>query len=86
MAMGLPVISTTIGCEGLAVRNGEHLLIADTPETFANACLMLLQDKKLAHHLAQNARRLVLERYDASIALHTLDEAYEEARRMLIKS
>jgi glycosyltransferase involved in cell wall biosynthesis len=86
MAMGLPVISTTIGCEGLAVRNGEHLLIADTPETFANACLMLLRDKELAHHLAQNARRLVLERYDAPVALHTLDEAYEEAIRKLINS
>jgi glycosyltransferase involved in cell wall biosynthesis len=85
MAMGLPVISTTIGCEGLAVRDGEHLLIADTPETFANACLMLLQDQKLAHYLAQNAHRLVLERYDVSIALHTLDETYEEARSVLIK-
>ena len=76
MAMGLPVISTTIGCEGLAVRNGEHLLIADTPETFANACIMLLRDKELAHHLVQNAHRLVLEQYDASVAFRTLDEAY----------
>ena len=80
MAMGLPVISTTIGCEGLAVRSGEHLLIADTPETFAAACLMLLRDKELTHHLAQNARRLVLEQYDASIALNALDEAYCSAK------
>ena len=35
MALGRPVVSTTIGCEGLEVRDGEHLLIADSPERFA---------------------------------------------------
>lgn len=80
MAMGLPVISTTIGCEGLAVRHGEHLLIADTPETFVNACITLLQDKELASYLTHNARRLVLEQYDAPIALQTLDKIYGEIR------
>jgi len=79
MAMGLPVISTTIGCEGLAVRNGEHLLVADTPEAFVNACVMLLQDKELAYRLALNARRLILEQYDSHVALRALDDAYEEA-------
>jgi len=76
--MGLPVISTTIGCEGLAVRNGEHLLVADTPDAFVNACVMLLQDRELTHHLALNARRLVLERYDAQVALQALNDVYEE--------
>ncbi len=78
MAMGLPVISTTIGCEGLAVRNGEHLLVADMPEAFVNACVMLLQDKELAHRLALNARQLVFEQYEEKIALIALDDAYEE--------
>jgi glycosyltransferase involved in cell wall biosynthesis len=79
MAMGLPVISTTIGCEGLAVRNGEHLLIADTPETFVNACIALLQDKELASRLAQNARQIVFEQYNALVVLQALDDVYEEA-------
>lgn len=77
MAMGVPVISTTIGCEGLAVRNGEHLLVADTPEAFVGACVALLQDKELAHRLTQNARQLVLEHYDARVALRVLDDVYE---------
>lgn len=77
MAMGVPVISTAIGCEGLAVRNGEHLLIADTPEAFTNACLTLLRDQKLAHHLTHNARQLITEHYDTKIALQSLDEVYE---------
>jgi glycosyltransferase involved in cell wall biosynthesis len=80
MATGVPVISTTVGCEGLEVRHGEHLLIADTPRDFARACAALLRDQELAQRLAGNARRLILERYDAQIALRPLDLAYERAR------
>jgi len=78
--MGLPVVSTTVGCEGLAVQDGVHLLIADTPKAFAQACARVLQDKKLAQELAHNARQLILERYDAQIALRSLDEAYTQAK------
>lgn len=76
MASGVPVISTTIGCEGLAVRDGEHLLIADTPAAFARACATVLADAALACRLAANAHRLVLERYDTTVALAPLDAAY----------
>ena len=89
MAMGLPVVSTTVGCEGLDVRDGVHLLIADTPEDFARACARVLQDAQLARLLAANARRLILERYDARIALRPLDAAYEQAQdteRMIMLS
>ena len=64
MALGVPVISTTVGCEGLAVRSGEHLLVADTPETLALACAMVLRDKKLALYLVQNAHQLIQEHYN----------------------
>ncbi len=79
MAMGLPVVSTTLGCEGLEVQNGVHLLIADIPEDFARACAKVLQDEELARRLAKNARQLILDRYDAKIALRPLDAAYERA-------
>jgi len=78
MAIGVPVVSTTIGCEGLAVQHGVHLLVADAPEDFARLCAKLLQDKDLAQHLTKNARQLILERYDAKIALQTLDSIYSE--------
>ena len=76
MAMGVPVVSTTIGCEGLAVQHDVHLLVADTPEDFARACAKLLQDKELTQRLTKKARQLILERYDAKIALRTLDSIY----------
>lgn len=84
MAMGVPVVSTTIGCEGLEVRNEEHLLIADTPKAFSQACARVLQDKELGLRLAYNARQLILERYDAKVALRPLDAAYERANKYAI--
>jgi polysaccharide biosynthesis protein PslH len=79
MAMGVPVISTTIGCEGLAVRDGEHLLVADTPQDFAVACASVLQDEKRANELAYNARQLIVQCYDSKVALRMLDIAYQAA-------
>lgn len=63
MALGRPVVSTTIGCEGLNVVDGEHLLIADTPAAFAEQTVRLLYDRKLYQHLALNARHLVERQY-----------------------
>ncbi len=77
MAMGLPVVSTTVGCEGLDVQDGVHLLIADTPKAFAAACARVLAEPELARTLAANARQLILERYDAGTALRPLDLVYE---------
>jgi len=64
MAMGLPIVSTSLGCEGLEISHNEHLLIADTPEEFAQATLLLLQDKVLRDRLRQSARERSEERYD----------------------
>lgn len=63
-AHGVPVVSTSVGAEGLAVANGRHLLIADGAEEFAAAALRLRQDRSLARKLAAEARRFV-ERYHA---------------------
>lgn len=64
MALHTPVISTSKGAEGLDARHGEHLLIADTPEAFGQACIQLLQDRGLHDELARNAFQLVKTRYN----------------------
>jgi len=61
MAAGLPVVATSRGCEGIAALPGEHLLVADTPREFADACLRLLAEPELAARLATAARQLVEE-------------------------
>lgn len=55
-AMGIPVVSTTVGCEGLGVEHGNQLLIADTPEAFAREIERLKNSPHLADKLTQNAR------------------------------
>jgi polysaccharide biosynthesis protein PslH len=62
-ACKIPLVSTTLGAEGIPVVNGEHILIADDPEDFANAIVRLLDDKSLARELALNCHHLVIEKY-----------------------
>jgi len=74
LALGTPVVSTSKGAEGLAVADGEHLLLADDPDDFARATIRLLTDEALRRKLAQNGRRLVEETYDwRQIGLHFVD-------------
>jgi len=57
-AAGLPVVSTSLGAEGLPGIPGEHLVIADTPEQFACAVSSVLESGELRRQLAQNGRAL----------------------------
>ena len=63
-AQGLPVVSTTIGAEGLTYRQGESILIADTPADFAQAVVRILRDAGLAARLAAGGRANVEQHYD----------------------
>ena len=63
MALGRPIVSTTIGCEGLDVVDGEHLLIANTPAEFAEKTVRLLNDHQLYQRLSVNGRHLVEQQY-----------------------
>lgn len=63
LAMGRPVVSTTIGVEGLDIADGAHFLAADTAEEFAGAILRLLNDTALRARLAGAARALVEEKF-----------------------
>jgi len=67
MALGRPVVSTSIGCEGLNVVDGENILIADHPQEFAEKTVKLLCDKNYRQFITQNARKLVENNYDWDI-------------------
>jgi polysaccharide biosynthesis protein PslH len=64
MALGTPVVSTTKGAEGLDVQDSNQILIADTPERFAEQVLRLLNSADLRERLSSNARRLVTEKFE----------------------
>ena len=83
MAMQKPVVSTTVGAEGLPVRDGTHLVLADDPAAFAEATLQLLRDPARRRQVAADARRLVTEHYDWSAVGHDVEEALARACRGL---
>jgi len=64
MSAGLPLVSTTLGVEGLGLLSGEHALLADAPSAFADAVISLLQDRNKCDTLGKAARGFVLDRYD----------------------
>lgn len=59
----IPVVSTTVGAEGLGVTDGRELLLRDTPETFAEACVALLSDVRARAGLVEAAHALFAARY-----------------------
>jgi len=65
-ALGVPVVSTKIGWEGLAVEPGKHLLSADSPPEFVATITQLINHRNDRESLARHARELVVERYDWS--------------------
>ena len=83
-ARGIPVVSTTMGVEGIDARPGVHLLVGDTPEEFAAAVLSILRDASLGERLASAARALAESRYDWRTALTGLDWVYPPERERLV--
>lgn len=76
MASERPVVSTTLGAEGLAVTPGRDILIADDAESFAAQVLDLLHSPERARRLGRAGRRLVESRYRWSHCLEGLDRLY----------
>jgi glycosyltransferase involved in cell wall biosynthesis len=74
-AAGRPVVSTSLGVEGLGARAGEHLLIADDPLAFADAVSQLLADGTLRQCLGRAGRALYEERFTWPAAWRKLDDA-----------
>jgi glycosyltransferase involved in cell wall biosynthesis len=78
MAAGIPVVSTTLGAEGLEVRDGTEIVIADTDEQFALAITQLVESDELQKQLHYAGRALIARRYDWAIAGESLFRIYEK--------
>jgi len=80
MSMGKAVISTTIGAEGLPVDSGRHLLLADRPEDFAKAAVLLLQNKSERRRLGAEARTLVETKFSWASVASEFEHALHNSR------
>ena len=77
-AQGVPVVSTTIGAEGLTYSPGESLLLADSASEFAQAVIRLLTDRALADRLARGGRATIEKHYDWRTVYAAWDEVFAE--------
>ncbi|MCD4736420.1 MAG: glycosyltransferase family 4 protein, partial [Bacteroidales bacterium] len=76
LAMGRAVISTSIGAEGINYSNNKNILIADSPEEFANSIIKCARDEQLCIKLGRNARILMEEEYDRKAIITRLEAFY----------
>lgn len=79
LAMAKPVVSTSLGCEGVGVRDGEHLLVADGADAFAASILELFDGPPLGAALGSAGRGLVASRYAWSLVGERLENLYARA-------
>jgi glycosyltransferase involved in cell wall biosynthesis len=80
-AMGKAVVSTSIGCEGLAAVDGENILIRDTPAAFAAAVCDILRDTERRRRLGRAARETVEQRYGWEVIGAAMVQTYCELLR-----
>lgn len=78
LAMGKAIVSTSLGCEGIPVRDREHLMIADDPEAFASRIIELFERPELGSEFARSGRYLVEQEYSWETAAERLDALYQQ--------
>lgn len=84
LSQGIPMVSTTVGCEGIAVENEKDILIADEPQQFAAASVRLLADAELNARITRAGRQTAEQQYDYRQACRPLDGIYApEARQQV---
>jgi glycosyltransferase involved in cell wall biosynthesis len=79
LAEGIPIVSTTLGCEGITVTPGRDILVGNTPQEFAAQVLRVLSDPEVGRELAANGRRLAEDMYDYRNVCRPLDDVYARA-------
>jgi len=80
LARGIPIVTTSLGVEGIEAQSGKHLIVADSVESFADGVLQLLQNRGRAEALAAAGRALVERNHDYRRILRKLDSVYQRAR------
>jgi len=81
MITATPVVATTLAAEGIDLRNGENVLIADTSTDLAAATIKLLKDPSLQQSLGFSGARLVRENYSWDTIAKELDYVYKEFKK-----
>lgn len=76
MSMGIPVVTTPVGAEGLEVQSGENILIAENARDFASQVAHLWLKPEFAERIGKNGRKTVVKKYDWAVVLKDLETLY----------
>ena len=74
MCRGLPIVTTSVGAEGIAVKNMVHMVIADTVEGYFDGIIQLMNDVALWNKIEENSRKIVIEKYTWKKVLGAMNE------------
>jgi glycosyltransferase involved in cell wall biosynthesis len=74
-AYGKPVVSTTVGAEGIDLKDGEEILLRDDPDSFAEACIRLLTDNALASRMGRSARAVIEKQHERAAVVRSIGRA-----------
>lgn len=78
-AYGKPVVSTSIGAEGLLLKDGSEILVRDDPKSFAEACIRLLTNRSLAGSMGQKARLVIEQKYEQRAVVENIKKLMDDA-------
>lgn len=78
MAIGLPVVATSIAAEGMSLTDGKNILIAEDPHDFAQKIIALYTDENLWSHISQNSFEFAKKEWGADSAWQTLSDILTE--------
>ena len=81
LACGCPIVSTSLGCEGLGAKDGEHMLIRDDPQGFADGVIELLDDPERGQAMGRAGREWVVERHAWAHSANLVHTAYTHLMR-----
>ena len=76
MALGLPVVTTSIGNEGIEATPDRDILIADNPDAFAEKVLLLLRNSQKWEELTQNGRVFALKNFGLESVVKKIEDSY----------
>jgi glycosyltransferase involved in cell wall biosynthesis len=76
LAQAMPMVTTTIGLEGIDAQHGQEVLVADNADAFAAEVIRLMDDAELQARLARNGRSLAERAYDWRVVLKKLDQVF----------
>lgn len=78
MALGKIIVSTSIGAEGINCTHNKNILIADTPQEFANCLIKVLNDKEFCKTISKNAQELIANEYNNDLVCNQLFTFFNE--------